>query len=66
MSFAGTDSVKEWPKGTWLKQFIDALNAPEASAFEADYAARVRVAYPTRGDGKTLFSFRRLFIVATR
>ena len=62
----GVDPVKEWTKGTWLKQFLDALNAFEATAFEADYAARVRVAYPTRDDGKTLFPFRRLFIVATR
>ena len=62
----GVDPVKEWTKGTWLKQFLDALDATEAAAFEADYAARVRVAYPTRDDGKTLFPFRRLFIVATR
>lgn len=62
----GVNPVKEWTKGTWLKQFLDALNAPEAAAFEADYAARVRVAYPTRDDGKTLFPFRRLFIVATK
>jgi trans-aconitate 2-methyltransferase len=62
----GVDPVKEWTKGTWLKQFLDALDPTEAAAFEADYAARVRVAYPTRADGKTLFPFRRLFIVATR
>ena len=62
----GVDPVKEWTKGTWLKQFLDALDAREAAAFEADYAARVRVAYPTRGDGKTLFPFRRLFIVAKK
>ena len=62
----GVDPVKEWTKGTWLKQFLDALDAPSAVAFEADYAARVRVAYPTRDDGKTPFLFRRLFIVATR
>ena len=62
----GVDPVKEWTKGTWLKQFLDALDARESAAFEADYATRVRVAYPTRDDGKTLFPFRRLFIVAIR
>lgn len=62
----GIDPVKEWTKGTWLKQYLDALDVQDATAFEADYAARVRVAYPTRADGKTLFPFRRLFIVATR
>jgi trans-aconitate 2-methyltransferase len=60
----GADPVKEWTKGTWLKQYLDALEEPERSAFEVSYAARLRSAYPTHADGKTLFPFRRLFIVA--
>lgn len=60
----GPDPVKEWTKGTWLKQFLDALVEPERSAFEAEYAARLRMAYPMRADGTTLFPFRRLFMVA--
>jgi trans-aconitate 2-methyltransferase len=60
----GEDPVKEWTKGTWLKQFLDALEEPQRSAFEADYAARLRSAYPPRPDGRTLFPFRRLFMVA--
>jgi len=60
----GADPVKEWTKGTWLKQFLEALAEPERSAFEEDYAARLRSAYPAEADGKTLFPFRRLFIVA--
>ena len=63
---AGDDPVKEWTKGTWLKPFLDALDADEAAAFEAAYAARVRVAYRPLDDGSTLFPFRRLFIVARR
>ncbi|WP_319238779.1 methyltransferase domain-containing protein [uncultured Propionivibrio sp.] len=62
----GKDPVKEWTKGTWLKQFLDALDAAERADFEEDYAKRLRAAYPTLADGKTLFPFRRLFIVATR
>jgi trans-aconitate 2-methyltransferase len=62
----GADPVKEWTKGTWLKQFLDALAPGERTAFEADYAARVARAYPRRADGTTLFPFRRLFIVAQR
>ncbi len=61
----GADPVKEWTKGTWLRPFLDALDEPERSAFEADYAGRVRTAYPPRADGRTLFAFRRIFIVAT-
>lgn len=62
----GQDPVKEWTKGTWLKQFLEALEPAERPAFEADYAERLRAAYPPLPDGKTLFPFRRLFIVATR
>ncbi|MBL8377829.1 MAG: methyltransferase domain-containing protein [Burkholderiales bacterium] len=62
----GPDAVKEWTKGTWLKQFLDALEPAAAADFEAAYAERVRSAYPMRADGSTLFPFRRLFIVLTR
>ena len=36
----------------------------EVEMYEAAYAARLNRAYPRRADGKTLFPFRRLFIVA--
>lgn len=60
---SGKDPVKEWTKGTWLKRFLDELNEPQRSKFEAEYARRVRDAYPAQPDGKTLFPFKRLFIV---
>jgi trans-aconitate 2-methyltransferase len=60
----GADPVKEWTKGTWLKPLLDALEEPERSRFEARYAELVARAYPPRADGRTLFPFRRLFIVA--
>jgi trans-aconitate 2-methyltransferase len=62
----GEDPVKEWTKGTWLTQFLDRLDESERSTFEEDYARRLRVAYPRLADGKTLFPFRRLFIVLQR
>lgn len=62
---AGADPVKEWTKGSALKPFLDALEEPERSRFEARYAELVASAYPRRADGRTLFPFRRLFIVAT-
>lgn len=61
----GEDPVKEWTKGTWLRPLLDALGEPERSRFEACYAELVARAYPRRPDGRTLFPFRRLFIVAT-
>lgn len=62
----GPDPVKEWTKGTWLGPFLDALDGDERDAFEREYAARVRAAYPMRDDGSTVFPFRRLFIVARK
>lgn len=64
---SGPDPVKEWTKGTWLSTFLNALDdAAEREAFERNYAERVRIAYPMRGDGTTVFPFLRLFFVARR
>ena len=62
----GDNPVAEYTKGTWLKQFLDRLQEPERSAFEADYRRRVLAWYPPEADGRTLFPFRRLFLVARR
>lgn len=61
----GEAPVKEWTKGTWLKPLLDALSEPQKSRFEACYADLVAEAYQRRQDGRTLFPFRRMFIVAT-
>ena len=60
----GDNPVAEYVKGSWLRRFLDALEEPERTAFETAYRSRVAAAYPPRADGKTLFPFRRLFIVA--
>ncbi len=60
----GENPVAEWTKGTWLAPLLAAL-APDARAtFEAEYRRQVARAYPRQPDGRTLFPFRRLFIVA--
>jgi trans-aconitate 2-methyltransferase len=59
----GEDPVKEWTKGTALVPYLDRLGEHERQAFEQDYAQRLRIAYPQRADGVTLFPFRRLFLV---
>jgi trans-aconitate 2-methyltransferase len=63
-ALTGDNPVADFVKGSWLKPFLDALDGAERAAFEAAYRARVARAYPPRGDGTTLFPFRRLFIVA--
>jgi trans-aconitate 2-methyltransferase len=62
----GDDPVLAWTRGTALRPVQAALTADELAAFEADYRARLCAAYPKRPDGRTLFPFRRLFIVACR
>jgi trans-aconitate 2-methyltransferase len=62
----GDDPVLDWTRGTALGPIMEALEREEFAAFEAAYAARLRAAYPRRADGRTLFPFRRLFIVAQR
>ncbi len=60
----GDDPVLEWTRGAALVPVLERLAPAEAEAFQAAYAARLRLAYPRRPDGTTLFPFRRLFIVA--
>jgi len=62
----GEDPVLEWVSGTGLRPFVQPLEPDERDAFLADYRRRLRDAYPPRPDGKTLFPFKRLFVVATR
>jgi len=62
----GEHAVKEYTKSTWLSPLLAALDEPERSRFEAVYTEMVDAAYPRRPDGKTLFPFRRMFIIATR
>ena len=61
----GPDPVLEWARGTALRPVLAKLDAEEAAAFEAEYAARLRSAYPAGGPG-TVLPFRRIFAVAKR
>ena len=60
----GAHPVTEWVKGTWLAPLLEALDPRERREFEARYTEQVDRAYPRRPDGRTLFPFRRVFIVA--
>jgi len=61
----GENPVAEWTKGTWLAPLLAALAPDARAAFESEYRHRIAQAYPREQDGKTLFPFRRLFIVAS-
>jgi trans-aconitate 2-methyltransferase len=59
----GSDPVAAWTRGTAARPYLDALGA-DGEAFMADYAARLRDAYPPSPDGTTIFPMRRVFAVA--
>src|SRR5262249_17503736 len=62
----GANPVVEWTKGTGLRPYLDALDDAAKKGFLSAYAERIAAAYPPQPDGKTLFPFRRIFIVAER
>ncbi|HWA03614.1 MAG TPA: trans-aconitate 2-methyltransferase [Rhizomicrobium sp.] len=62
----GDDPVFRWVSGTGLRPFVNALEGGEREGFVAAYRARLARAYPVRPTGRTLFPFRRLFVVAKR
>lgn len=62
----GAAGVTDWVKGAALPPVLTALEADARAKFLASYDARVRAAYPARTDGVTLFSQKRVFMVARR
>jgi trans-aconitate 2-methyltransferase len=62
----GESPVVEWTRGTALRPYLDALDDAGKKGFLAAYAERIAAAYPLQPDGRTLFPFRRIFIVADR
>ncbi|SLN25404.1 methyltransferase domain-containing protein [Oceanibacterium hippocampi] len=62
----GEDPVYRWTSGTALRPFLAPLDETEKASFVEIYKARLREAYRPAADGRMLFPFRRLFIVARR
>jgi trans-aconitate 2-methyltransferase len=58
--------VVAWTKGAALTPLLAALDSEAQQAFLADYSARIAIAYPALPDGRVLFAFRRVFVVAAR
>jgi trans-aconitate 2-methyltransferase len=64
---AGPAAVITWIRGTGLRPYLEALaDDAERSAFEAALLEKVTAAFPPQADGKVLFPYRRLFVVAYR
>jgi trans-aconitate 2-methyltransferase len=59
-------SIVEWVKGTGIRPFLAQLSNAEQATYLEGYLRDIEAAYPLRADGKRLFPFPRLFIVAVR
>jgi trans-aconitate 2-methyltransferase len=62
----GPDAVLEWVHGSAVRPVVEDLDGADREHFLEDYTAALRLAYPRREDGTTLFWFPRLFLVARR
>jgi trans-aconitate 2-methyltransferase len=62
----GEDPVFAWTRGAGLRPFLDRLQGDRQESFCDAYRARLREAYPPEPDGRVLFPFERLFVVAVK
>jgi trans-aconitate 2-methyltransferase len=63
----GHEAIVEWYRGTGMRPFLEALTGEEErTQFAAEYREALREAYPVQSDGRVLFPFRRLFVLAYR
>jgi trans-aconitate 2-methyltransferase len=64
---AGPEAIVEWYKGTGLRPFLDLLPDPaDRERFLSDYLKLVTRDYPRQANGRVLFPFHRLFLIAYR
>src|ERR1700759_1163603 len=63
---ADATGIVEWVKGTGLRPIMEMLETSERKQYLAEYTARVAAAYKPQADGKVLFRFPRIFIVAVK
>jgi len=61
------NAIVDWFRGTGLRPFLEALSTEEQKFhFEQMLLDGLTQAYPRQSDGRVLFPFRRLFIIAYR
>ncbi|MGH8046924.1 MAG: trans-aconitate 2-methyltransferase [Chthoniobacterales bacterium] len=58
-------AIAEWYRGTGLRPYLDALGE-EAPRFVEEFTTALSQLYTPRADGRVIFPFRRLFLIAVR
>jgi trans-aconitate 2-methyltransferase len=64
--FDGVCAVVDWFRGSALRPFLDPLDEAEREQFLARYMRELTDAYPIEPDGRVLFLYPRLFVVARK
>ncbi|MFW9080268.1 methyltransferase domain-containing protein [Pseudomonas sp. P2757] len=62
----GKSPVYDWIKVSALREVMQGLDAGEQARFIYHFVMRVQAEYPQQRDGRTLFPFKRVFIVAKK
>jgi trans-aconitate 2-methyltransferase len=64
--FSGAEDIVEWYKGSGMRPYLEAIDTDEEKRFAAEYLEGIRGLCPPRSNGRVLFPFRRLFMIAYR
>jgi len=57
-------AIVQWMTGTGLRPYVERLPEERREDFREAYAEAIELAYPAQPDGRALFPFPRLFIIA--
>jgi trans-aconitate 2-methyltransferase len=61
------EAVVEWYKATGMRPYLTAIGEDAGrEKFLAEYLEKIRAAYPPRPDGRIIFPFLRIFVIAYR
>nr|CRH08119.1 Trans-aconitate 2-methyltransferase [Candidatus Magnetococcus massalia] len=62
----GENPVLAWTRGTVLGPYLEALQGDQRAHFAQRYGNKLLAAYPKQADGKTLLTYRRLFMIVKK
>jgi trans-aconitate 2-methyltransferase len=61
------EAIVEWYRGSGMRPYLQAIGEEsERERFASEYLEGIRPLYPPRPDGRVLFPFRRIFLIAYR
>jgi trans-aconitate 2-methyltransferase len=65
--FSAVEDIVEWYKGSGMRPYLEAIDSEtERERFIAEYLVAIRPLYRPQSNGRVLFPFRRLFMIAYR